>query len=513
MLGSTTTPSILPAWHDAPNHVDAAASLAGRLKQTRAAVKVWVRCNRAPPEIIPNCKFLIQLLDFFEEHRSLSADESQVRRVCQDGLTWAIRQRAAYWKQRGKHRAVREGDANTSFFHAHATQRLRRNQIRSIEVAGVPVSSHQDKIVVITEHFKSIMGTAGECNWGFDLDTIYQGRPRATSAQDVAFSAEEALRAVRDMNSSSAPGPDGFGPSFYRAAWSTVQPQIMEFLSAFYHGTADLERINCSYMVLLPKKQGATAVSDFRPICMQNCSVKIAAKALTSRLQKEIVTLIDLDQTGFIKGRTISENFVFAAELVQTCYKRKVPTLVLKLDFAKAFDTVNWSSLMTLLAARGFSDIWRGWIHRILSTSLTAVLVNGCPGPWFACQRGLRQGDPMSPYLFLLVADVLQTLIKQDGVRHPLVSDTPCPVLQYADDTLILLRGDVVDVCRLKLLLDQFSDATGLLINYNKSTMVPMNMTEVLTDSCRTILGCRQEGFPQTYLGLPLSCSKLTVGV
>jgi len=337
---------------------------------------------------------------------------------------------------------VREGDANTSFFHAHATQRLRRNQICSIEVAGVPVSSHQDKIVVITEHFKSIMGTAGECNWGFDLDTIYQGRPRATSAQDVAFSAEEALRAVRDMNSSSAPGLDGFGPSFYRAAWSTVRPQIMEFLLAFYHGTADLERINRSYMVLLPKKQGATAVSDFRPICMQNCSVKIAAKALTSRLQKEIVTLIDLDQTGFIKGRTISENFVFAAELVQTCYKRKVPTLVLKLDFAKAFDTVNWDCLMKVLTARGFPAQWCSWVRMLLETSRTAVLVNGCPGPWITCKRGLRQGDPMSPYLFLLVADVLQALIKQDAsVRHPLDHSATCSVLQYADDTLLLLRG------------------------------------------------------------------------
>jgi len=104
----------------------------------------------------------------------------------------------------------------------------------------------------------------------------------------------------------------------------------------------------------------------------------------------------------------------------------------------------------------------------------------------------------MSLYLFLLVADVLQTLIKQDGgVRHPLVADMPCPVLQYADDTLILLRGKVVDVCRLKLLLDQFSDAPGLCIDYNKSTMVPMNMSEELTDTCKAFFGCRQEGSPK----------------
>ena len=125
--------------------------------------------------------------------------------------------------------------------------------------------------------------------------------------------------------------------------------------------------------------------------------------------------MIDLDQTSFLKGRSISENFVYAMELVQVCHKRKVPTIVLKLDFAKAFDTVNWEALMTILSARGFSPLWCRWVLDLFASSKSAVLVNGYPGPWIECRRGLRQGDPMSPYLFLLVADVLQTLIKTEG--------------------------------------------------------------------------------------------------
>jgi len=216
------------------------------------------------------------------------------------------------------------------------------------------------------------------------------------------------------------------------------------------------------------------AVDVFRPICLQNCSVKIAGKLLTTRLQREIQALIDLDQTGFLKGRTIAENFVYAAELLQLCHKKSVPTLVLKLDFAKAFDTVNWQGLLSILEVRGFGAAWRSWVHAMLQTSRTAVLVNGCPGPWISCRRGLRQGDPMSPYLFLLVADVLQTLIrKSNTVHNPLDHSSPCPVLQYADDTLILLRGDLDEVKQLKHLLDQFSEATGLRINYHKSTAGP----------------------------------------
>jgi hypothetical protein len=116
----------------------------------------------------------------------------------------------------------------------------------------------------------------------------------------------------------------------------------------------------------------------------------------------------------------------------------------------------------------------------------------------------------MSPYLFLLVADVLQIMIKRDGgVRRPLMENTLCSVLQYSDDKLILLRGELGDVLRLRELLDSFSKAIGLKINYTKSIAVPMHLGESAATQCVQALGCRQEGFPQTYLGLPLSCGKL----
>lgn len=112
----------------------------------------------------------------------------------------------------------------------------------------------------------------------------------------------------------------------------------------------------------------------------------------------------------------------------------------------------------------------------------------------------------MSPYLFIVVADVLQQLIRKDrGVRHPLLEDTLSAVMQYADDTLLLLRAETTDVARLRQLLDLFSKATGLRINVSKSTAVPMHVSDEVASQCVQILGCRQEGFPQTYLGLPLS--------
>jgi hypothetical protein len=154
------------------------------------------------------------------------------------------------------------------------------------------------------------------------------------------------MRAIKEMNRNSAPGPDGFSLSFYKSAWNIIKPEIMYLLHHFHQGDVELTWINRSYMVLIPKKAGAVAVDAFRPICLQNTTVKVIAKVLTLRLQKEISTLVDDHQTGFLQGRSIAESFIHAVELTQLCHKRKKPSLVIKLDFTKAFDTVSWDDLI-----------------------------------------------------------------------------------------------------------------------------------------------------------------------
>jgi hypothetical protein len=162
------------------------------------------------------------------------------------------------------------------------------------------------------------------------------------------------------------------------------------------------------------------------------------------------------------------------------------------------------------MLARDFPTLWCDWMDIVFSSSCSAIMLNGVPGKWIHCMRGLRQGDPLSPYLFLIIADVLQRLIKLDaGILHPLADGVPCPVLQYADDTLIIMRADAGAARRLRLILQQFEQATGLRINYHKSTLVPMHVAPEHLSDIQDCLQCRIEGFPQTYLGLPLSAQKL----
>nr|XP_051207036.1 uncharacterized protein LOC127322116 [Lolium perenne] len=442
-------PSTLPAWDSPLTIIDAAGDLAARLKSFRNAAKVWKCTHHFNPKFQNNCSFVIDLLDLFEETRPLSAEELALRVSCRDTLERLILERAAHWKQRGKFRAIVEGDENTRFFHARASQRMRHNSIRSLDIDGAVVVSHEAKAAALHSFYGELLGRATDAVWD-------------------------------------AAGPDGFGPSFYRAAWSTVRGSLLRLFENFHSRAAELERINRSHVVLLPKAAGCLSPGSFRPVSLQNCSIKTLCKALTVRLQRQIGRLIDVDQTGFLAGRSISETFVYATELVQTCFCRHAPCVVLKLDFAKAFDSINWASLRKVMLALGFPKLWCDWMDDLFTSSRSAVLLNGIPGKWIKLMRWLRGWCSAT-------------------VR----SSTPCPILQYTDDTLIILRADAAVARRLRLLLEQFGAATGLRINFQKSTLEPMHVPPPLLAEIQGVLQCRVEGFPQTYLGLPLSAEKL----
>jgi hypothetical protein len=309
----------------------------------------------------------------------------------------------------------------------------------------VQVVDHHGKAEALRAFYSELLGRARPTSWAFDLDDLYAGVPRVDGPTLVApFDDKEVKAAVWGMDQNSAPSPDGLGPSFYKAAWQHVSPTRMSLFDAFHDGAANLGCINRAHIALLPKADGILSPSAYRPVSLQNCSMKSICKALTTRLKTQIGQLIDVNQSGFMTGRSISENFVYATEIVQCCNRRKAPTVVLKLDFTKAFDSIDWASLRKVLTARGFPDTWCDWMDAIFSSSLSAVLLNGVPGKWISCKRGLRQGDPLSPYLYLLMGDLLQRLFLRDHVlRHPLAEDAPCPVLQYADDTLIIFRAGV----------------------------------------------------------------------
>jgi hypothetical protein len=375
---------------------------------------------------------------------------------------------------------------------------------------GPDAVSQEEKRQVVDTHFHAILGTDSAPSTTFDWAAL--GLPtHDLSALDADFTLDEIHDAVKAMPADKAPGPDGFISNFFKSSWELVGPDILLAFQQIADGNfTGLHHLNVSHMVLLPKCADASSMKNFRPISLMHSFAKLFMKVLASRLAARIDDLVGIEQSAFIKGRCIQDNFIYVRALLRRLHRSKTPSLLLKLDISKAFDSVSWTYLLDMLRMRGFGPRWRNWIAAFLSTASSRVLFNGEEGASIAHRRGLRQGDPLSPLLFILAMEPLPRLFAmatEAGLLSPLAGSIRCSL--YADDVALFIKPAAAEISLTKAILQVFGEVSGLVVNLSKSQAIPIRCDDINIDNLLQPVGLRVSTLPCTYLGMPLSLRRL----
>ncbi|WVZ78138.1 LOW QUALITY PROTEIN: hypothetical protein U9M48_025899 [Paspalum notatum var. saurae] len=273
----------------------------------------------------------------------------------------------------------------------------------------------------------------------------------------------------------------------------------------------NFDLLNKANIVFLPKHNGAENLASYRPISLIHNVSKLFAKLLSLRLAPSMRDIISKSQTAFIKGRSIHDNFLFVHNLARRFHHNGTPCFLSNLTSPSPLTL--WDYLLALMEHLGFPTRWRNWVTSTLASSTSQVLLNGIPGQPIAHGRGLRQGDPLSPLLFVLVIDPLQRLLHLATEAGILSRVTKARIRlrtsMYADDAIIFIKPEKRELESCAALLHLFGEATGLRTNIQKSSIVPIKCAGLNLDEILAGFPASRTSFPIKYLGIPLTVARL----
>ncbi|GJR76959.1 RNA-directed DNA polymerase, eukaryota [Tanacetum coccineum] len=386
--------------------------------------------------------------------------------------------------QKSKIKWAIEGDENSKFFHGINKKRSQ------LSICGVFVDgnwSTEPSVVKdafknhFAAHFKQPVQGRLKLNISF---TNWLSSEQVVD-MDRSVSRDEIRMAVWNCGENKSPRPDGYTFEFFRKYWRFVEPDFCAAVKHFFENGSFPKGCNSSFIALILKVTDAKFVTDFRPISLIGCIYKVVTKVLAIRLATVISDLVSDTQSAFVANRQILDGPFLLNELLTWCKKKKKQVMFFKVDFAKAYDSVRWDYLLDVLQEFGFSPNWCRWIRGTFSSAMASILVNGSPTSEFPFFYGLKQGDPLSPYLFILIMESLHISFSRasnDGLFKG----------EWSDSNL----KNIVKILKCFFLV------SGLKINIHKSQVLGVGVPRNLVTQAASMIGCAIMQKPFRYLGL-----------
>ena len=294
----------------------------------------------------------------------------------------------------------------------------------------------------------------------------------------------ECYKALSAFKNNKTPGNDGLSAEFYKVFWSEIGEVLVNSLNYSYRcGELSTTQKQAAITLIEKKGKDRRRIKNWRPISLVNVDVKIGSKAIAMRLEKVLPSIIHYDQSAFVKGRNIFDAVRTINDIFDFTQMKNYDAILTAIDFEKAFDSLNLNFLFHSLEAFGFGESLIAWIKTFYKNISSCVFNNGFATPFFQLKRGVRQGDPLSPYLFIIALELLAINIRNnEQIRGIKVDGNEIKLVIFADDMTTFVR-DTVSFSHLINTLEQFTSYSGLKMNHEKTEVMPLgNMTLEPTD-------------------------------
>ncbi|KAF7844182.1 ribonuclease H [Senna tora] len=455
-----------------------------KLNWLRGNLRFWNK--REVGNIQQKIKDLSNLLEKIQKNvnnDALVMDEKTIRHQ----LEFYLDCEETLWAQKARQTWLVNGDRCTAYFHNIVKNRRVQNHINAIQDdSGKWIDDYQTIQQIRISYFKDIFTERNKVHVSDIVKKLqkYQIPSLQNEHIDILnkpFNEEEFVSALNQMKLDGAPGPDGYNVRFYRKFWDIVKVDVQAMINGFFQSAIMDPKLNNSYITLIPKINAPQNFKDFRPISFANVSYKLVSKIMCNRLKVFLTDIIAPNQSAFLKGRLISDNILLATEVmhkIRSTRNGRTGWCALKLDIHKAYDKLSWNFIEAVLRCMSFPEIWIRYIMYCISSVSYHLLFNGGITDNFKPSCGIRQGDPISSYIFILCSNILSCMIRKQeeaklwkGIKIGR-NATPITHLMYADDTLLFFEAKDFNLRAVNSVLNEYADMAGQKMNISKSFLV-----------------------------------------
>jgi len=394
-----------------------------------------------------------------------------------------IRSRATWYEQ---------GEKNTKFFLNLENRREKKNVIRKLIINNNNNEISTDP-KILQESLRSFYEDLYK-EKNLQNDTILSSDPFVTSPNlpklsdsqqtscEGALTVSECYNTLKSFQSNKTPGNDGLTVEFYRTFWPRIGKLLVECLN-YCHENGELSTSQKQAVITLIEKKDKDRrlIKNWRPISLINVDVKIASKTIAKRLEKVLPQIIHYDQNAYVKGRTIFDAVRTIDDIMTFTKSSNIDALLTAIDFEKAFDSISWAFLRKTLESFNFGKSLIMWVETFYKNISSCITNNGFASHFFQLSRGVRQGDPLSPYLFILVLETLANFIRYENkIKGIKINNYEIKLVTFADDLTVFLR-DIPSFYLLLATLKTFSISSGLKVNKDKTEVLCLGQQNVIT--------------------------------